>query len=88
MEQGEYRVSEDTLLCAFDYACGRKTYVVSHVVRDISANANELSRSARQHIIKKITEMDTFKMLGHEQDAAQWQGLRDHLNEIESEVQE
>lgn len=83
----DFTVSEETVLCAFDYALGRGSYIVSSVVRDMTENAYSLSQESRRHIIKKITDKDTYHALGHEQDAAQWHGLRDFLNEIEAESQ-
>lgn len=83
----EFTVSEETIVCAFRYAVGRKSYVVANIVRDISENADQLSQKTRQLIIKEIKEKWHVNALGHQQDSAQWVALLHKLEEIESEGQ-
>lgn len=87
MVEEDFNVSEDTLICAFDYACGKKKFVAGPVARDLLDNADRLTRAMRHHIISKINELERLRMLGHRQDAEQWHNLRNRLKEIESEVQ-
>ena len=83
----EFTVSEQTLLCAFDYSIGRKTYVVGLVVRDLQDNAETMSQKARQYMIKELNRRWQINALGHDQDREQWVRLLHQLNEIESESQ-
>ena len=83
----EFTVSENTLLAAFDYAVGRKSYVVGSVARDLQDNAAELSQKSRQYIIKQINEKWHVNALGHPADRDQWVRLLQQLKEIESESQ-
>lgn len=70
MLDDEFTVSEETLACAFEYAVGRKSYVVSSVVRDILENAELLSSQTRQTMIKRISERWQVNELGHDNDRA------------------
>lgn len=83
----EYTVSEQTLLCAFDYAVGRKTYVVGAVTRDLSSNANSISQKGRQYMIKELNRRWQVNSLGHDVDREMWVRLLKQLQEIESENQ-
>jgi len=83
----EFTVSEETLLCAFSYALGRKTYVVGIVVRDIQENAELISSQSRRTMIKEINDKWAVNALGHENDRRQWVQLLKQLQEIESESQ-
>lgn len=83
----EFTVSEQTLLCAFDYAIGRKTYVVGPVVRDLQDNAELVSQKARHYMIKELNRRWQVNALGHPQDRELWVQLLHQLNEVESESQ-
>lgn len=87
MRVKEIIVSEETVLCAFDYAINQKTFVVGGVVRDISQNVSVLSQNTRQSMIRKIDELRKQDGLGHHQDAAQWEGLCSELVRAELEAQ-
>lgn len=85
MVDEEFTVSETTLLCAFDYALGRKTYVVGDVVSDLATNAELMSSKTRQYMMKKINERWQVNALGHDADRQQWVNILKQLNEIEEE---
>lgn len=73
-------VSECTLLCAFDYAVGRMTYVVSEVTADIIDAAPKLSDRAKAHMIKEINRRDEVNALGMAMDREQWVKVREVLS--------
>lgn len=81
----EITVSEETVLCAFEYAIGRKSYVVGNVVRDILENAESLSSQTRKTMADKINQKWSADELGHASDRSQWLGLLRQLKEIEAE---
>lgn len=83
----EFTVSEETLLCAFTYALGRKNYIVSTVVRDVSENADQISSQTRRTMIKAINDKWAVNALGNKNDQTQWVQLLQQLREIESESQ-
>lgn len=82
----EYTVCEDTLLCAFDYAIGRKSYVVANVVRDLTENAELMSRQGRNHVIANIRKHQSNDELGYEVDRQHWIRLFNYLVEINEEA--
>lgn len=64
---------ELTLGCAFRYALGRRTYVVSHVVGEILNNWEELSKSFKERTVKEIIEYKKDNGdLGHSCDEVEW----------------
>ena len=73
-------VSETTLLCAFDYAVGRMTYVVGEVAADIIDAAPKLSDKAKAHIIKEINRRDEVNALGMAMDRDEWVKVREALS--------
>lgn len=74
------QASEHTLLCAFDYAIGRTTYISQNVARDLLANAYLLSNSAKSYIVKEIDRRHEHNTLGHPTvDAPYWLQLREEL---------
>lgn len=81
----EFTISEETLLCAFDYAVGRKSYVVSSVTRDLLENADLLSKPSRQHIEDEINRRWELNELGHDNDRQQWVHLLKRLREVDEE---
>lgn len=87
MINDEFTVSETTLLCAFDYAIGRKTYVVGSVVRDLQSSAELISQKGRQYMIKELNRRWQINALGHDVDRELWVRLLHQLNDIESENQ-
>lgn len=82
----EFTVGEDTILAAFDYAIGRKTYVVSSVVRDLQDNYELLTSKSRQYMIKEIERRWEVNELGHDIDKQHWLRLLQQLKEIEELV--
>ena len=72
-------VSECTLLCAFDYAVGRMTYVVSEVTADIIDAAPKLSDKAKAYMIKEIDRRDSVNALGMSVDREGWYKVREAL---------
>ncbi len=65
-------VSETTLLCAFDYAVGRQTYVVSEVTKDILYSADLISSKGKAYIVKEIERRWEVNSLGMEMDKKEW----------------
>lgn len=72
-------VSETTLLCAFDYAIGRMTYVVSEVAQDIIDAAPKLSDKAKAYMLKEINRRDEINALGMKMDRDWWLKVREAL---------
>lgn len=60
---------ESVLICAFLYALGRRTYVVSEIVNEIVLNWNQLSKKSKDLIAKEISECDD---LGMDMDKKEW----------------
>ena len=75
---------ELTLGCAFRYALGRRTYVVSHVVDEILNNWEELSKSFKERTVKEIIEYKKdYKTLGDSCDETDWMKIVNKLKEDE-----
>lgn len=85
MIHDEFTASEDTLLCAFRYALGKRNLVVGNIVRDLSEAAESLSSDTRQTMIKEINQKWQVNALGHENDRRQWVNLLKQLNEVEED---
>lgn len=66
-------------LCAFRYALGRMTYIVSEVAAEIRKNAALLDDSTKRLIIAEITEAEVGGRLGMDMDAKVWLELRQVL---------
>jgi hypothetical protein len=76
-------MKESVLICAFRYALGRMTYVVSDVADCIEAQAissEGLSTGARKVIVNEINEAIEEDALGMDMDAQKWIKLRDLLS--------
>lgn len=74
------KVTEITLSCAFRYALGSMTYVVSDVVEDILDNWNIINRSTKLRFVKEIREYRKIHgFCGMEMDDTQWQKVVDKL---------
>lgn len=76
----EITTDELTLLCAFRYALGRRTYIVHHVADEIIKNKNNLTDADKYIIIKEITEAEERDGLGMECDKQVWIKVRDVLS--------
>ena len=61
------------IVCAFRYALGRATYVVSIVVKEIHSNWRELREADRELIVREILEhKERHGKIGHEMDEREW----------------
>ena len=60
------------LMCAFRYALGRRTYIVSFVVNEIISNWNELPIYMRQLVHNEINEAIKYDTIGDECDLQSW----------------
>lgn len=61
------------LFCAFRYALGRATYVVSTVVQELHARWCELSLDEKEQYVSEILErIENFESLGHTCDYKEW----------------
>lgn len=67
-------------LCAFRYALGRRTYIVEIVVDWLKNHHKDLSKTAKQLIIKEI-ESPLFSDWGHKCDKEKWMSFRDFLKQ-------
>ena len=75
---------ELTLGCAFRYALGRRTYVVSHVVDEILNNWEELSKSFKERTVKEIIEYKKdYETLGDSCDESDWMKIVNKFTEDE-----
>lgn len=69
------------LFCAFRYALGRRTYVVSAVCQQIHRCWETLCDTERELFVKEILEyQNRFGNLGHECDAREWLSIVDRYN--------
>lgn len=66
------RASETTMICAFDYAVGRQTYVVGDVATDLILSSEYLTQRGREYIIKEINKRLDENALGGDCDKEQW----------------
>lgn len=86
-KETECVVTCNSLLSAFRYALGRKTYIVSIVVEDILRNWNNLNVNTRELIADEIREARLENRLGMRMDVDQWEKiLRKHLEEHSYDV--
>lgn len=70
---------EIVLICAFRYALGRSTYVVSSVIDEIIGNWSGLSRGAQLLIKNEIETAIRQNAAGEEADIEDWQRIRMYL---------
>ena len=69
------------LFCAFRYALGRRTYVVSVVVENIHRNWTELPESDRELFVREILEHKArFGKLGDSIDEREWDTIVERYN--------
>ena len=66
-------------VCAFRYALGRRTYVVTHVADWLIANRYKLSRSNKDLIVREIHEQDLRWGLGDDCDRRDWLRVREAM---------
>lgn len=69
-------VDDGVLFCAFRYALGRRTYVVSEVCEAITQNTGAIQRKLRNLMIKEITEAIDGNHAGDDMDIKQWKTCR------------
>ena len=67
----------DVLACAFRYALGRMTYVVSVVSEEIIKHWKELPESDKAKYYEEIEEARMNNHLGMEMDKEQWLKIRE-----------
>jgi len=60
------------LMCAFRYALGRRTYIVSFIVNEIISNWDELPTYMQQTIHKEINEAIKYDTIGDKCDLQSW----------------
>lgn len=65
-----------TIGCAFRYALGRMTYVVSSVCDEIERNVDSISLKTRKRFIQEIDEAIKEKHAGMQMDIDRWQKCR------------
>jgi len=68
-----------TIVCAFRYALGRQTYVVSSVANEVKRLAQQISIKSRHLIIREIKEAVDAGHAGHQMDVDEWQACRQYL---------
>lgn len=68
-----------TIGCAFRYALGRSTYVVSSVASEIERNVERISAKTRRRMIAEIDEAIADNNAGMQMDVRQWQVCRDMI---------
>jgi hypothetical protein len=73
-------VDETVLFCAFRYAIGRKTYVVSSVVDSILTNWDSISLASKELFVKEIHEYYEEGNLGHQCDIECWNKILKRFN--------
>lgn len=77
-------MSMDTLVfCAFRYALGRKTYIVSEVVDEIIKRLPELQERTKAQMADEIFRAANTNMAGMKIDVTEWLKLK---AEIENEI--
>ena len=73
MKIKEHEENAHLLFCAFRYALGRKTYIVSVVVDRILDNWDNIPESDKTSIKREIKEAEKgFIGLGHDMDKKEW----------------
>lgn len=75
-------VSIDTLCCAFSYALGRKTYIVSTVIRDLQHNMLTIPPETRRMMLEEISERYAIGALGDQIDVDLWLAFADRLKNV------
>jgi len=67
---------EDMILfCAFRYALGRQTYIVSLIVDEIVERWNELEERDQEQYKKEINEAIEMSRAGADMDEKQWKRI-------------
>lgn len=75
-----------TIGCAFRYALGRSTYVVSSVASEIEENVERISIKTRHRMIAEIEEAITNKTAGMQMDVERWWQCRGIIEQSLKEV--
>lgn len=72
----KYKITDDyqlLLMMAFRYALGRRTYVVSFIVKEILDNWGVFSDSRKAQFKKEINEhLELYGNLGDDIDVSEW----------------
>lgn len=75
------------LFCAFRYALGRATYVVSNVAGEIHRNWDEMSHGQRQNFVKEILEYKKkHGKIGHQIDEEEWMSIVERFRKEQNET--
>ncbi len=75
-------------ICAFRYALGRRTYVVSHVAEWLIANADKLRKGDPDLIVREIDEYRQRWGLGDACDMHDWTRVREHMAKLDATQKE
>ena len=70
-----------TVICAFRYALGRRTYAVGHIARWLIANRNNLEDRDRTLIVREIGEARARNNLGDTCDVRDWERVEEAMLE-------
>ena len=71
----EYPDGDLILMCAYRYACGRSTYIVSTMVDTIINEWPNLPHNMKKQINKEIQQAIDHGSAGMEMDKRQWQKI-------------
>ena len=80
LQDENYNTNKTILICAFRYALGRQTYVVSIVVEEIHRVWSELNHSDKELIVREILEQQRKSSLGHRCDEDDWLSIVKRFN--------
>lgn len=70
------------LFCAFRYALGRSTYVVSNVTEAIQQNWSVMSEGQKQQFVDEILEYkQKYGKIGHKIDEKEWMKIVERFKE-------
>lgn len=65
-------LTEDTLVCAFRYALGRRTYIVGVIAEQLIQNWKDISPNTQNLIVNEIAEAIYENRAGSEIDVQEW----------------
>jgi hypothetical protein len=78
----EIKTDHTMLLCAFRYALGRRSYIVSMVIDEIRKNFVCLPKFHLELMSKEIEEAIKDDMAGDECDVQKWEWLKKEIEEF------
>lgn len=68
-------LNEDILICSFNYALGRPTYIVNIVAEEIVKNWDEIHHFNKWFIHKEINKAIENGKAGHNCDIEEWKKI-------------